>query len=329
MATGYEKINKIKSKLRFPMTVNMLSEALECGPRTIFRHLDALQQENCGLHKFKKDGQTFYVIQTPEKTDYNQKIVRQLERVKKTLVDTTPSDLKNRKLIDSIISSMQVTDPDGFKAEAITLDPNYIMDYGPFCDRKAQDAMVSKLLMSIRDGFKIRIMYKETGKNGEVKAFEVSPVKLIMRIDTLYLIAADDTYADTKIYKNFMVENIVNMITTKNPCSTMLEPFDVANHYRYAFGKWTSTDDPQSISLLINPDSMWLKTQFEKSQFSPKAEIVTDKNKNTIVNLKLRITPDFETWLMGVLPNVKILKPEALRKKMIERLKNTLKDMKA
>lgn len=328
MATGYEKINKIKSKLRFPMTVSMLSEALECGPRTIFRHLDALQQENCGLHKFKKDGQTFYVIQTAEKTDYNQKIVRQLERVKKSLVDTTPTDLKNRKLIDSIISSMQVTDPDGFKAEAITLDPNYIMDYGPFCDRKAQDAMVSKLLKSIREGFKIRITYKEVG-SGEIKVAEVSPVKLIMRIDTLYLIAADEKYAETKIYKNFMVENIVNMMTTKNPCSTMLEPFDVANHYRYAFGKWTSTVDPENISLMIKPDSMWLKTQFEKSQFSPKAEIVEDKDKNTIVNLKLRITPDFKTWLMGVLPHVKILKPESLRQEMVELLKNTLKDMKA
>lgn len=329
MATGYDKINNIKNKLRFPMTVSMLADALECGPRTIFRHLDALQQENCGLHKFKKDGQTFYVIQTPEKTDYNQKIVRQLERVKKTLTDTTPADLKNRKLIDSIIGSMQVTDPDGFKAEAITLDPNYIMDYGPFCDHKAQDAMVSRLLKSIREGFKIRIMYKGTAQNGGNKSYEVSPVKLIMRIDTLYLIAADETYAETKVYKNFVVENIVSMIATKNPCSTMLEPFSVAEHYRYAFGKWISTDEPETVSLLIKPTSGWLKTQFEKSRFSPKAEILEDEDKNTIVNLKLRISPDFKTWLMGVLPDVKILKPESLRKEMIERLKKTLKDMKA
>ena len=128
MATGYEKINRIKSKLRVPMTVSMLAEALDCGPRTVFRHLDALQRENCGLHKYKKDGETFYVIQTPEKVDFNQKIVKQLEKLKKTMNDTTPLDLKNRKLIDSVINSMQTTDPDGFKAEAITLDPNYIMD---------------------------------------------------------------------------------------------------------------------------------------------------------------------------------------------------------
>ena len=117
MATGYEKINKIKCKLRVPMTVSMLAQAMDCGPRTIFRHLNALEQENCGLHKFKKDGETFYVIQTEQKVDFNQKIVKQLEKLKKTMNDTTPLDLKNRKLIDSVISSMQTTDPDGFKAE--------------------------------------------------------------------------------------------------------------------------------------------------------------------------------------------------------------------
>ena len=116
MATGYEKINKIKCKLRVPMTVSMLAQAMDCGPRTIFRHLNALEQENCGLHKFKKDGETFYVIQTEQKVDFNQKIVKQLEKLKKTMSDTTPLDLKNRKLIDSVISSMQTTDPDGFKA---------------------------------------------------------------------------------------------------------------------------------------------------------------------------------------------------------------------
>ena len=327
MATGYEKINNIKCKLRVPMTVSMLADAMGCGPRTIFRHLNALEQENCGLHKFKKDGETFYVIQTEQKVDFNQKIVKQLEKLKKTMNDTTPLDLKNRKLIDSVISSMQTTDPDGFKAEAITLDPNYIMDYGPFCDHKAQDSTVSRLLSAIRDGFKIRITYKSTNEGGEKKTIEVCPVKLVMRIDTLYLIAADDDYPETHVFKNYLVENILNIAQT-NKCSARLnEPFCVYEHYKYAFGKYVSTEDPQSVSLLIKSD--WLKTQFLKSRFSPVAEINNDKDGNMVVNLKLRLTPDFKTWLFGVLPDVKILKPESLKTEMLDRLKNTLKEMKA
>ena len=327
MATGYEKINKIKSKLRYPMTVTMLAKAMDCGPRTIFRHLDALQQENCGLHKYKKDGETFYVIQTAEKLDFNQKIVKQLEKLKKTMDDTTPVDLKNRKLIDSVITSMQTTDPDNFKAEAITLDPNYIMDYGPFCDHKAQDAMVSRLLKAIREGFKIRISYKSTNEGIEKKTVEVSPVKLIMRIDTLYLIAADDSFPETHVFKNYLVENIVNLTQTNISAIPLREPFNADEHYKYAFGKYVSKDDPQTVSLLIK--SNWLKTQFNKSRFSPNAEINEDKEGNTIVTLKLRLTPDFKTWLFGVLQDVKILKPESLKTEMIDKLKATLKEMKA
>ena len=327
MATGYEKINKIKCRLRVPMTVAMLAESMNCGPRTIFRHLNALEQENCGLHKFKKDGETFYVIQTEQKVDFNQKIVKQLEKLKKTMSDTTPLDLKNRKLIDSVISSMQTTDPDGFKAEAITLDPNYIMDYGPFCDHKAQDSVVSKLLSAIREGFRIRIVYKSTNEETEKKTIELSPVKLVMRIDTLYLIAADDSYAETQILKNYLVENILSVVQT-NVCAIPLRaPFCVYEHYKYAFGKYVSSADPQTVTLLIKTG--WLKTQFLKSRFSPCADVSEDKNKNMIVTLKLRLTPDFKTWLFGVLPDVSILKPESLKNEMIEKLKSTLKDMKA
>jgi predicted DNA-binding transcriptional regulator YafY len=309
------------------MTVSMLAQAMDCGPRTIFRHLNALEQENCGLHKFKKDGETFYVIQTEQKVDFNQKIVKQLEKLKKTMNDTTPLDLKNRKLIDSVISSMQTTDPDGFKAEAITVDPNYIMDYGPFCDHKAQDTMVSKLLSAIRDGFKIRMVYRSTNEETDKKTIEVSPVKLVMRIDTLYLIAADETYPETHIFKNYLVENILSIAQTNHSAITLREPCCVYEHYKYAFGKYVSKEDPQTIELLIKTG--WLKTQFIKSRFSPCADITEDKDKNMIVTLKLRMTPDFKTWLFGVLPDVKILKPESLRTEMIEKLKNTLKDMKA
>ena len=222
---------------------------------------------------------------------------------------------------------MQTTDPDGFKAEAITLDPNYIMDYGPFCDHKAQDCMVSKLLSAIREGFRIRIVYKSTNEETEKKTIEVCPIKLVMRIDTLYLIAADETYAETHIFKNYLVENIMSVVQTNNCAMALREPFCVYEHYKYAFGKYVSTEDPQTVTLLIKTG--WLKTQFLKSRFSPCAEITEDKDKNMIVTLKLRLTPYFKTWLFGVLPDVKILKPESLRTEMIEKLKNTLKDMKA
>ena len=45
MATGYEKINAIKSKLKVKQTVNSLAYLMGCGPRTIFRHLEVINAE--------------------------------------------------------------------------------------------------------------------------------------------------------------------------------------------------------------------------------------------------------------------------------------------
>ena len=48
-----------------------------------------------------------------------------------------------------------------------------------------------------------------------------------------------------------------------------------------------------------------------------------------IVDMKLRITPDFKTWLLGVSPNVKILKPESLKADVVKMLKDALASMQA
>ena len=326
MASGYEKINLVKAKLKNPMTIKQLAEALDCSERTMFRHIEVIQAENCGLHKIKAEGETRYVIQTEEAANFNQEVVKKLEKLKKSF-SSNPADMKNRKMVDKIIDMLSTTDPDEFKAEAVTLDPNYILDYGPFCDNHIVDTMVNKVLKAIREGFKIRINYKYSARAEDSDEIVVSPVKVIMRMDTLYLIAADDTYDKTQIFKNYMFENIVNVNVTNESVQPM--PFDPAIHYQYAFGKYTDTSKPQDVSLLIGPESKWLQTQFAKSSFHPEATMRTDKNKNMVVDLKIRITPDFKTWLLGVSPNVKILKPESLKAEIITMLKDALAAMQA
>ena len=326
MASGYEKINLVKAKLKNPMTIKQLADALGCSERTMFRHIEVIMAENCGLHKIKTEGETRYVIQTDDAANFNQDVVKKLEKLKKSF-SSNPADMKNRKMVDKIIDMLSTTDPDEFKAEAVTLDPNYILDYGPFCDNHIVDTMVNKVLKAIREGFKIRINYKYSARAEDSDEIVVSPVKVIMRMDTLYLIAADDTYDKTQIFKNYMFENIVSVNVTNESVQPM--PFDPAIHYQYAFGKYTDTSKPQDVSLLIGPESKWLQTQFAKSSFHPQANLRMDKNKNMVVDLKIRITPDFKTWLLGVSPNVKILKPESLKVEIITMLKDALAAMQA
>ena len=324
MATGYEKINNIKNILCKPMTVESLAISLNCKPRTIYRHIQQLEKENCGLHKFKQDGQTFYVVQPEQKTDFNQDLVKKLEKLRKSFESDSPTGVKNLKIIDNLINSLSVTDPDSFKVDPISVDPDFELDYGPFCDRNLKDTIVSKILKAIHDGVKVNITYRSTTREGEdQETFTVSPVKLVLRVDTLYLIAANDEFEETQIFRNYVVENIVNMTMTNIPVVKLA--FDSKVHYKYTFGKWTDASlPPQDISLVVK--SKWLQSQFKKSNFVPAANIKETKSR-FVVDLKLRITPDFKSWLLGVLPDVEILKPASLKADMKNLLKEAMKSL--
>lgn len=324
MATGYEKISNIKNILCKPMTVESMAISMNCKARTIYRHIQQLEKENCGLHKFKQEGQTFYVIQPEQKTDFNQDLVKKLEKLRKSFESDSPTGIKNLKIIDNLINSLSVTDPDSFKVDPISVDPDFELDYGPFCDRNLKDAIVSKILKAIHDGVKVNITYRSTTREGEdQKTFTVSPVKLVLRVDTLYLIAANDEFEETQIFKNYVVENIVNMTMTNVPVVKLA--FDSKVHYKYTFGKWTDAKlQPQDISLLVK--SKWLQTQFRKANFVPAAVIKENKSR-FVVDLKLRITPDFKSWLLGVLPDVEILKPASLKADMKNLVKEAMKSL--
>lgn len=324
MATGYEKINSIKGLLKNKITVDQLANLLNCGPRTVFRHLEVVAKENCGLRKFKENGVTYYVIQTEKEKNFNQERVRQLEKIKKSLSGTSASDLKIIKLLDGVIGSLQTTDPESFKPEAISTDPDYILDYGPFSDNKLQSTSINRVLKAIHDHFMIKISYKPSSHAAEPSIFELRPVKIVMRMDTLYLIAADETFEETGTFKNFLFENIINVQETNTAFQKI--PFDASLHYRFAFGKYTDASmKAEDVSLLVK--NKWLQTQFERSHFTPEATKRMDKDGNMIVDLKLRLTPDFKTWLLGVSPDVKILKPASLKEEIKGMLKKTLAEM--
>ena len=327
MATGYEKINAIKNKLKVKQTVNGLAKLMGCGPRTIFRHLEVISEENCGLRKFKENGETFYIIQTDKEANFNQEVVKQLEKIKKNLPANAAPEIKTVKLLDKVIKTMQTTNPEDFKPEAISTDPDYVLDYGPFSDDKLQDTMVNRVLRAIHEGFAIKIQYSHatdySGVSEEVK--EVNPVKVIMRVDTLYLIAGEEDEKGNQFFKNYLFEQIKSVQETNHAMPKFI--FDAAMHYKYAFGKYTGSGKPEDITLEIR--NKWLQTQFERSHFNPEISKRYDKNKNMIVDMKLRITPDFKTWLMGVAGDVRILKPASLKEEVKQLLKKALAEMDA
>jgi predicted DNA-binding transcriptional regulator YafY len=252
-------------------------------------------------------------------------VVKQLEKIKKNLSETSAADIKTTKLLDKLIKVMQTTDPEDFKPDAITTDPDYVLDYGPFSDDKLNSTHVNKVLKAIHEGFAIKIQYSHATDHSAAihENTEVSPVKVIMRMDTLYLIAGEEDDKGNQVFKNYLFEQIKNVQETNHAVPKFV--FDAATHYKYAFGKYTGKDKPEDITLEIR--NRWLQTQFERSHFNPAISKRYDKNKNMIVDMKLRITPDFVSWLMGVATDVRILKPASLKETVKQKLKDALSEM--
>jgi len=57
MSTTYEKLNRLKTRLQAgPATVQELCASTGCNTRTLYRHLEALENDGVGLRKIKGDG---------------------------------------------------------------------------------------------------------------------------------------------------------------------------------------------------------------------------------------------------------------------------------
>ena len=69
MATGYEKINAIKSKLKVKQTVNSLAYLMGCGPRTIFRHLEVETLSGQAKENAKKNIDAYFTFLSKEKKE--------------------------------------------------------------------------------------------------------------------------------------------------------------------------------------------------------------------------------------------------------------------
>ena len=135
MASTYEKLNRLKLRLMTsPATVEELANYMDCNTRTIFRFLKDLSKENSSLRKIKNPGQPrrFFIEQT--KNNVNAPLIRSLRKLHKELTDH--AEIRYTKVINKAIDALEGKTPETDCApEAISLDPDFIIDHGPFLNR--------------------------------------------------------------------------------------------------------------------------------------------------------------------------------------------------
>ena len=152
MASTYEKLNRLKLRLMTsPATVEELANYMDCNTRTIFRFLKDLSKENSSLRKIKNPGQPrrFFIEQT--KNNVNAPLIRSLRKLHKELTDH--AEIRYTKVINKAIDALEGKTPETDCApEAISLDPDFIIDHGPFSEYDISEARIERYLTAIKKG---------------------------------------------------------------------------------------------------------------------------------------------------------------------------------
>ena len=129
----YEKLNQVKLRLSLPnkpASIAELADYMGCDARTIYRYLETLKAENCGLRQDKSSKK--FSIQ-PVASRRPEAIIRGLKSVQKVLneIGISAHSKSVKKAIDFLCGDDSA---ENALNQVINVDSDFIVDLGPFSE---------------------------------------------------------------------------------------------------------------------------------------------------------------------------------------------------
>lgn len=318
MSSTYEKLNRLKIRLsQGPATIQELCTSTGCNIRSVYRHLEALEADNCGLRKTQSGRIRRYYLEqnTPSVPD---SLVQGLQKMQKELA--SGGNHRHAKIIPTVLSYLQSEKPKDTVPEAISLDPFFELDHGPLSEYSPSSTKVEKLLSAIHTGKVLWITYGH--RDGTTEKIEFQPWHVVLRVGRLYLLGCRSGQSEVE---SLVVSRIQLMVASG---SFFMRPdFDVREHYKFCFGQWVPRQKGvRPLNIVLAPRDSWGQILFSESNFNPPAKIRNTRD-GVRIELKLYNTPDLRKWLISLLPEVQVLEPQELRqalKKQIEDMRQSL-----
>jgi len=313
MSTTYEKLNRLKTRLQAgPATVQELCASTGCNTRTLYRHLEALENDGVGLRKIKGDGRERRYYIEPEVPAVPPVLLQGLQKMQKELA--SGGNHRHAKIIPSVLNYLQPEKPIGTVPEAITLDPCFELDHGPLSEFASSEDKVEKLLIAIHARKVLNLAYAH--RDGNIEKIDFQPWHVVLRVGRLYLLGA----REGKSTVESLVVSRIKMSTATSRYFVRPE-FDVREYYRYCFGQWVPRQKGvKPLQIVLAPRDAWGQILFSESNFNPPAKIRTTRE-GVRIELKLYDTPDLRKWLLGLIPEIDVLEPISLREALRQQAK--------
>jgi predicted DNA-binding transcriptional regulator YafY len=174
------------------------------------------------------------------------------------------------------------------------------------------------LLHAIKNKFQVEFTHEKFWKeNAEKQIRTVYPLALKEARNRWYLVAQDPKDG---VFKTFGLDRISDLDITRKKFEYP-NNFDAVKKFEHSFGVITDGTKPEKVKLCFSHR----QADFIKSlPLHDSQKIVSENEKECIMELYMSPTYDFIMELLSVGKEVKVLEPESLKNKMIEMLEATL-----
>ena len=312
------KMVRLLEKHSQGLSIQNLSTTLGVDERTVKRYLSDIRRLEHNLVSLRtSERKLLYHI--PKEGSTPKHFLPGLKKIRSEL--HAGGNPKYTPLISQLIRFLE--DEDEAKRELEGLqEPSpateaYYIDHGPFAETDPPPGILRLLEAAIASHSAVRLDY--SGYAPEKGEFLFFPYALSLRVGTLYLIGRQGQ--NRGAFKSLSVKRIKRCMATKE--SFTPDAFDPAEYYKYCFGQWArqANENPETVLLALH--APWLEKYLSESHFHPPGKIIR-KGKDACFELKIVIKPDFVNWVMSLTPNLTPVKPESLRKEVLDRLRRAL-----
>ncbi|MFZ5479237.1 MAG: helix-turn-helix transcriptional regulator [Myxococcota bacterium] len=145
--------------------------------------------------------------------------------------------------------------------------------------------------------------------DGRINEYTIEPLILVLYHERLHLLSR---LAESKDARTFDLDGVLEAILTESEfVPPPPEDFDPREIYRHSFGIFSNTgDDPQSVRLAVRNVP---RVQLELRPAHP-SQVLGDSDEHgwRDVTFTLCVCPEFRSWVLSLLPDVRVLEPPAL-----------------
>ncbi|NLB64453.1 MAG: WYL domain-containing protein [Fibrobacter sp.] len=317
----FQKLLRLETLLKSgqKFSIKEIAKALKIDERSVFRYLQRLEVNGISISsRIRKQRIKEYWISLQD-TTVNPKL---LEAIKEMDTDLTKNGLRK---YHNLLTQIQNTLNDNQHKEDMVsnlVQRDFYFDSGPLAHHIGKDNFlhktIDKILGAIQHNSVLKITYTEHSQKRKLSTFIFHPYRVFLRVGKLYLVGYKEK--DNSII-NLIIPRIKKIVFTNE--SFEETPFNLDSYFKYCFGQWVprNSQKPEKILLELNED--WVLKLFAESNFYPKAKMKRGQNPPQ-VELQLYITPDFISWLVGILPAIKVLEPLSLKQQLKDHCQRAL-----